>query len=291
MIKHIVRIKPYILLMPVMFFILGIFVSGIVSGFLISLGYFPEIGLSKLTFQYYREIISNPNFIRAFGFSFYTSMLSSLISVMLGLLLSYLIVFTQKKKQWRFINLYKAPIIVPHTIAALLVFILLTQSGWVARSMYQLGMIKDMSDFSPLVFDKQGIGMILTYVWKGVPFITLVTCDILRSLNDKYSKIAANLGASHLQVFWHVLLPLILPTVASGFIILFAFSFGAFEVPHLLGPSSPSTLPIMSYIYYNSVNLTDRPYAMVINMIIALFSFATVALYVITFQFIKKFKP
>jgi putative spermidine/putrescine transport system permease protein len=289
MTKHRVKVKPYILLMPVMFFILGIFVFGILSGFLMSLGYFPEIGLNTLTFQYYKEIINSPNFLRSFGFSFYTALISSLIAVILGVLLSYLIIFSRKKKPGWLINIYKAPIIVPHTIAALLVFILLTQSGWVARLMFQFGFIENMTDFSPLVFDRQGIGIIMAYIWKGLPFITLVTCDILRSLNNKYSKIALNLGANHFQVFWYVLLPLILPTVASGFIILFAFSFGAFEIPHLLGPSSPSTLPIMSYIYYNSVNLADRPYAMVINMIIALYSFITVAFYILTFQFIKKF--
>lgn len=289
MINYKQKIKPYILLIPVMIFILGIFVSGIVSGFLISLGYFPEIGLNSFTLKYYIEILNNPNFLRSFGFSFYTSLISSLIAVILGVLFSYLLVFNRRKKPGRFINVYKAPIIVPHTIAALLVFILFTQSGWIARLLFQLGFIESMSDFSPLIFDRQGVGVIFAYVWKGLPFITLVTCDILRSLDAKYSKIAANLGANHVQVFFHVLLPLILPTVASGFIILFAFSFGAFEIPHLLGPSSPSALPIMSYIYYNSVNLVDRPYAMVINMFIAFFSFITVALYILTFQFIKRF--
>jgi putative spermidine/putrescine transport system permease protein len=283
------KIRPYILLLPVLILILGIFISGIISGLLISLGYFPEIGLNTMTLQYYKEILSNPSFYRSFGFSFYTSFISSSIAVILGVLLSYLLIFNRKKKPGRLANVYKAPIIVPHTIAALLIFILFTQSGWIARLLFQLGLIKNMTDFSPMIFDQNGIGIIFAYVWKGLPFITLITCDILRNLDAKYSKIAANLGANHFQVFKNVLLPLILPTVASGFIILFTFSFGAFEIPHLLGPSSPSTLPIMSYIYYNSVNLADRPYAMVINMFIALFSFITVGVYIIMFRFIKKF--
>lgn len=283
------KIRPYLLLLPVMIFILGIFIYGIASGFLISLGYFPEIGLNTLTLHYYESIFSNPNFLRSFGFSLYTSFIASTMAVLFGVLLAYLLVFSRKKKTGRLTNMYKAPIIVPHTIAALLIFILFTQSGWIARLLYHLGFIQSMTDFSPMIFDQKGIGIIFAYVWKGLPFITLITYDILRSLDLKYSKIALNLGANHFQVFKNVLLPLLFPTVASGFIILFTFSFGAFEIPHLLGPSSPNALPIMSYIYYNSVNLTDRPYAMVINMFIALFSFITVGVYITMYRIIKKF--
>jgi len=283
------KIKPYIMLIPVMIFILGIFIAGIVSGLLQSLGYFPAIGLKTITLQYYKEILSSPSFLKGLRFSFCTSFISSLIAVILGVLFSYLLLYDQRRKGGPLVNIYKVPIIVPHTIAALLIFILFTQSGWIARLMYHLGFIEDMANFTPMIFDRQGIGVVMVYVWKGLPFITLVTFDILRSVENKYAKIAANLGANHFQVFWYILFPLILPTVASGFIIIFAFSFGAFEIPYLLGPSTPKALPILSYIHYNSVNLADRPYAMVINMCIAFCAFVTVGLYVLTFQFIKKY--
>ena len=278
------------MLLPVMLFIIGIFIAGIVSGLLQSLGYFPAIGLTTFSLQYYRDILSSPSFLRALRFSFYTSFTSSLIAVILGVLFSYLLLYDQRRKGGRLVNnIYKLPIIVPHTIAALLIFILFTQSGWIARLMYHLGLIENMTDFKPLIFDRQGLGIIMAYVWKGLPFISLVTYDILRSVENKYAKIAANLGANHFQVFRYILLPLILPTIASGFIIIFAFSFGAFEIPYLLGPSTPKALPILSYIHYNSVNLAERPYAMAINMCIALCAFITVGLYVLTFQFIKKY--
>lgn len=275
--------------MPVMIFILGIFITGIVSGFLQSLGYFPAIGLTTITLQYYKYILNSPRFLRALRFSFYTSFTSSLIAVILGVLFSYLLLYNKGRKAGRLFNIYKMPIIVPHTMAALLIFILFSQSGWIARFMYQLGFIESMTDFKPMIFDRRGLGVIFAYVWKGLPFITLVTFDILRSVEEKYSKIAANLGATPFQVFWYILFPLILPTVASGFIIIYAFSFGAFEIPHLLGPSTPKALPVLSFIHYNSVNLAERPYAMVVNMFIALFSFITAGLYVLTFQFIKKY--
>lgn len=262
---------------------------GIVFGLLQSFGYFPAIGLKTFTLKYYINIISDKNFISSLKFSLYTSFVSSFISVIIGVILSYALIRDKKSKLGNFENIYKVPIMVPHTIAALLVFILFTQSGLTARILHLLGLLGDMNDFPPLIFDKWGFGIIFAYLWKGIPFITLVTYDIMKKINNNYSKIAANLGANKLQTFWHILLPLTMPTITSAFVIIFAFSFGAFEIPYLLGPSNPKALPILSYIYYNSVNLADRPNAMVVNMCITLCSLVLVGLYLLAFQFIKKY--
>lgn len=283
------KIKPYIMLLPIMLFIVGIFIIGIIFGLLQSFGYFPAIGMNNFTIKYYKAVITSANFLSSLKFSMYTSLISSLLSVVLGVLLSYLLIFNKNNKKGVLTHLYKLPIMVPHTIAALLIFILFTQSGLLPRILYSLGFISEMSEFPPLVFDTTGFGIIFAYLWKGLPFITMVTYDILKKVNARYSKIAANLGASNFQIFWYVLMPLLMPTIASGFVIIFAFSFGAFEIPYLLGPSTPKAMPILSYIHYNSVNLSDRPIAMVFNMCITLCSFALVGIYLLAFQFIKKF--
>lgn len=88
----------------------------------------------------------------------------------------------------------------------------------------------------------------------------------------------------------NVIFPLIMPLVASSFIIIFAFSFGAFEVPYLLGPTSPKILPVKAYIEYTNPDLTHRPYTMVINMILTFYSLILVWLYSKTFKLISKYK-
>jgi len=280
---------PYILLLPVLLLIVFIFIAGIIFGALQSLGYFPAIGLKTFTLKYYKYIFKDPNFFSSLKFSLYTSFVSSFLAVVVGVLLAYFLL-ANSKKDLGFYNVYKIPIIVPHTVAALLVFVLFSQSGWIARILYRLGFIHNMTEFYPLVFDSKGIGVILAYIWKGAPFITLITYDILKKINDSYSKVALNLGANSFQVFWYVLLPLALPTILSGFIIIFAFSFGAFEIPYLLGPSNPKALPVLAYIYYKSIDLFERPYGMVINMCITFYSLIMVVLYVLVFQLIKKYK-
>jgi len=290
MIDRKTKLRPYIMLLPLLVFIVGIFITGIVFGLFQSFGYYPAIGLKTFTIDYYINIFSDDNFLSSLKFSVYTSLVSSFLSVIFGLILAYTLVSSSKNTKNRFINVYKLPIMVPHTIAALLTFMLFTQSGLMSRIFYSLGIISEMSEFPHLIFDKNGFGIILAYLWKGMPFITLITYDVLQELNEKYSKVAANLGSNKYQIFWHVLLPLIIPTIASGFIIIFAFSFGAYEIQYLLGASTPKALPILSYIYYNSVNLEDRCNAMVINVCISICSFILVGVFMLANRFMMKNK-
>lgn len=279
------NLYPYILLLPVLIFIIGIFIFGILSSLLQSFGYFPAIGLYTFTLKYFKDIIKNPSFISSLKFSLYISFISSFFAVVFGVLLAYLILNNKNK----IYNIYKLPIIVPHTVVALLIFILFTQSGWIPRFLYNLGFIGNMVAFDKFLFDPKGIGIIIAYTWKGLPFITLITYDTLKKADVKYSKIAANLGASPLQIFLKILLPITLPTILLGFLMLFTFSLGAFEIPYLLGPSSPKALPIMAYIYYKSINLYDRPYAMAINMFITFLSLIIAIIYIFMQRLVQKY--
>ena len=281
------KIKPYILILPVMIVIVGIFVSGIIMGFLQSLGKFKAIGLTDFTFKYYREVLGSRDFISSLGFSIYTALVSSFISIVLGVLLAYSIFKTKSKLGIE--QVYKLPVAVPHIISVLLMYNILSQSGILPRILYMLGIITEQTDFPSLLYEKNGVGIILSYMWKEIPFVAMTTYAILNNLSYKLTEAAKNLGANDRQVFRHILLPLIAPTVFSTFIIIFAFSFGAYEVPLLLGPTSPQALPVKAFVEYSNPDLLNRPYAMVINMILTFVSLIFVWLYHKSFALISKY--
>jgi putative spermidine/putrescine transport system permease protein len=278
-----VKIKPYILLAPALFIILGIFMTGIITGFAQSLGYFPVIGLRELTLKYYKAILTDTEFLTSLRFSLYISFVSSAVAVVLGVVLAYLMLQNKHKKGVEQI-MYKLPIVVPHIVVALLMYSILSQSGLLARLLYSLGVISSQQEFPALVFDKRGIGVITAYLWKEIPFIAMVVYTVLANINDRLTQVAMNLGASKGQIFWHVLLPLAMPSIISSFIIIFAFSFGAFEVPYLLGPTSPKTLAVQAYIEYSHPDLANRPYAMAVNSILTIISFALIWIYEKSFR-------
>lgn len=283
------KLKPYIMLTPVMILIGGVFVAGLMMGLIQSFGYFSAIGMKEFTLKYYSEVLRDSSFLSSMMFSIYIAFVSSVIALIVGVVLAYAIIQSKLKLPIEEI-IYKLPIVVPHSIAALLIYSMFAQSGLFARVLFALGIISDQSQFMSILYDANGKGIILTYLWKEIPFVAMVVYGVLNSVHDRLSEVAKNLGASKTQTFWYVLIPLAGPTLLSTFIIIFAFSFGAFEVPFLIGPTEPKALPVLAYIEYTNPDLTNRPYAMAINMILTGCSFIFVWIYSYAFKLIGKYK-
>ena len=68
---------------------------------------------------------------------------------------------------------------------------------------------------------------------------------ILQSVGEDYEQAAQSLGANRWQQFRYVTLPLIMPGVLSASVIVFAFTFGAYEIPAILGQTFPKALPVL----------------------------------------------
>ena len=281
------KLKPYVLTMPAVLILLSIFLSGILMALVQSFGYFPLIGLEEFTLTYYREVLTSKTFLASLRFSLYTSMVSAIIAMVCGAVLAYSL-YQLKGHKRAAEALYRLPLIVPHIVAALLVYNILSPTGILPRLLHGAGLITDHSQFPYVLYDKSGIGIIIAYLWKEIPFAALVAYTILKKVSNTLSDVARNLGANDRQVFLHVMLPLMLPSLLSAFIIIFAFSFGAYEIPFLLGPTQPKALPVQAFIEYNNPVLENRPYAMVYNIIIMTIAMVLTCLYVKAFERIYK---
>ncbi|MDV8115417.1 ABC transporter permease [Paraclostridium bifermentans] len=282
------KIKPYLLIAPAALLLLFIMGVGICTCILQSLGYFPLIGLDNITFDYYKEILSNQQFINSLMLSLKTSIISSTIAAIIGILLAYLMTKSRFSKLRYF--LLNLPIIVPHIIVVMLAFAVFSKTGIISRMLYNLNLINDSREFVSLVNDKAGIGIIIVYIYKGMPFIAITVYNILKSLDVKLEDVALNLGANKFQVLKLVIMPQIMPTILSSFIVIFAFSFGSFEVPYLIGATNPKALPVNAYINYINTDLAQRPLSMAMNSILTGISFILLILYNLIFTKLKKNK-
>jgi putative spermidine/putrescine transport system permease protein len=175
--------------------------------------------------------------------------------------------------------LFQLGLTVPHLVGAIGILYLFSQSGSFARLGYAWGLIAKPADFPALVFDPYAIGIILQYVWKEVPFIGVIVLASLQATSEDYEQVARTLGASRWQTFRFVLLPLIFPGLLSASVIVFAFTFGAYEIPLILGQNYPATLPVLAYRKYTDVDLLARPEAMAIAILIAVLSGLMIWLY------------
>lgn len=276
------KMNNLLLLLPSMIFILFTVGFGTVNGLLQSIGYIPSLGMTDITFKYYKELFKSQDFLSSLMFTFKISLISSLLSLILGILLSYFILYRSASKDTNII--LKIPVITPHLIGAFIIITLFSQSGILSRILFNLGIIKNQLSFPLLINDSNGIGIILTYLWKEVPFIALVMYNILANINKDLIMVGKTLGASNKDIFIKVLLPLCKKTLISSYIIIFAFSFGSFEVPFLVGPTSPKTLSVIGFLEYTSVDLFNRPYAMAINTFLSIISVILVGFYEYLFR-------
>lgn len=109
------------------------------------------------------------------------------------------------------------------------------------------------------------MGVILAYLWKEIPFIIYFVIALMANINGNLGEAAVNLGAGRIQSFCRVTLPLCAHTILSGFLIIFVFALGAYELPVLLGATAPKALPVLAYIQYTHPDLRNRPYAMAVK--------------------------
>lgn len=265
------RLRIALLLAPALAVIGLLFGGGLVIAVMRSFNWMPVIGLTEPNLDAYRNVLSDRDFLQSFLLSFHISFTSTLISAVIAIAAALLLRKTFVGRQT--INfLFQLNLTVPHIVGAIGILYLFSQSGSFARLGHAVGMIDKPGDFPALVFDPWAIGIILQYVWKEVPFIGVIVLAQMQALGTDYESVARSLGASRWQAFRHVLLPLILPGVLSASVIVFAFTFGAYEIPALLGASHPQALPVLAYKSYTDVDLASRPEAMAMAVIIAFLS-------------------
>lgn len=246
------------------------------------------MGFNEISFDYYKEILRDTSFLKSLIFSLKTSFISTFIAVVVGVLLAYLL--TKDKYSKLRMTILNLPVVMPHIVVVFFIVTIFSQSGIISRILYNLGIISDSSQFINLISDKNGIGIIMVYLYKGIPYVVLTTYNILKNINDKLEIVATNLGASKFQTFRYITLPLAMPSIMSCFIILFAFSFGSYEVPFLIGPSTPKTLSVLAYNNYISSDFNQKALSMVINMILSGISFILLIIYNKIFNKVYKYK-
>lgn len=251
--------KAVPLLLPICLYLIPILLGGIALALSQSLGGF-TFSREGLTVEYYRRALTNPTFLSSLGFSLRTTILSSVLSVSMGTALALSLRYAPKKSPIAEKTL-RVPVIVPHIVVVLMMTSLFAQTGILARLLHpvfpEIGQV-----FSRMLISKSGFGIIITYLWKEIPFVAMMVYASLVHLDSDLIHTAKNLGATTRQTVRHVILPIVSPAILASFLIVFAYAFGAYEVPWLIGPTVPKALPVQAFLEYTNPLAENRPLAM-----------------------------
>ena len=138
---------------------------------------------------------------------------------------------------------------------------LLQPSGLINRTLLSLGLIGEPL---PLIYNSFSLELGLVYSY--LPFMILPLFGALSRLDDSLIEAAADLGARPFAVFRRIVLPLSLPGIAAGCLLVFIPAVGEFVIPDL--PGGPSTLMIGRVLWQEFFDNVDWPAAAAIAVVL-----------------------
>ena len=119
---------------------------------------------------------------------------------------------------------------------------LLSDKGAINQALIGLGLI---SKPLPLMYNEFSIVLGLTHIY--VPYMVLTLVGVIGRIDERLEHAAQNLGASPLRAFLEVTLPLSLPGILAGSLLVFALAISAYVTPILMGGFQIMTLPMLIY--------------------------------------------
>lgn len=117
---------------------------------------------------------------------------------------------------------------------------LLSDRGVVNQILQALG-------FAPMQLMYNEFGIVLGLVHIYLPFMILTLTGVIGRIDERLEQAAQNLGASPIRAFIEVTLPLSVPGILAGSLLVFALAISAYVTPILMGGFQIMTLPILIY--------------------------------------------
>lgn len=271
---------------PALLVTVGLFGAGVLLAAVQSLGGLPVEGPPRWSGHAYAVVLRDPAFWSALGMTAWVAGAGTLLALALGTGAALAVWSTRAFALARVLFAWNLP--VPHVVAAWITALLLSQGGLLSRLAYTAGLTRSPADFPAVVNDPAALGVLLELAWKEVPFVGVAVLAALARLDPRALDVARSLGAGPAARVRHVLLPAVLPAALAAGALVFAFAMSTFEVPYLLGPTSPTTLPVLAYRAFADPDLTARPVAMALSVLIA--ALGTLAVLSATWAFARAWR-
>jgi ABC-type spermidine/putrescine transport system permease subunit I len=136
--------------------------------------------------------------------------------------------------------LYRWPLFIPFVVAGQIMRTFHAKNGMLNHVLIGTGLIEPISAQSML--DWRGI--VIAFVWKQAPFVTLLLAGAMASLERQHIEAARNLGAPRLRVLVDIVLPQVRGTLLVGLVLSFVTMLSVLSVPLMINPNSPTMITV-----------------------------------------------
>lgn len=221
---------------------------------------------ASLGWDGFQNVVTTPRVLASLKLTFGASFLAALINSVFGLIVAWVLVrysFPGKKLVDGLVDL---PFALPTAVAGITLTALYSPNGWAGKPLADLGI---KVAFTPL-----GILIALTFI--GLPFVVRTVQPVLEDLDADMEEAAATLGASRFQTVRHVILPLLYPSLLTGFTLSFARALGEYGSVVFISGNMPLKTEITPLLIMTKLEQFDYAGATAIAVTMLVASFALI---------------
>ncbi len=195
------------------------------------------------TLENYIRFFTKKYYYNALGRSLFVSVVTTLTTLVVGVPIAY-VMSRYNVVGKRFIHIFIImSLMSPPFIGAYSWITLFGRSGFITSLFANIGI------HLPSIYGK--LGIIIVFTFKLFPYVYLYTSGAMGSIDSSLEEAAENLGSSKLRRLFTVTIPVIIPSIAAGAIMVFMTSLADFGTPMLLGEGY-MVLPVLVYNEYMS---------------------------------------
>jgi putative spermidine/putrescine transport system permease protein len=231
----------------------------------------PTIGF---TLRHYQRLVGDSYYLEVLGTTLRLGLMTTVVALLIGYPLAHQLA-RLGTPLWRTLMLMAvlSPMLIGIVVRTYAWMTILANQGIVNNALQALGLTD-----KPIGLMYNEFGTVVALVHIYVPFMVLTLTGVIGRIDPRLEEAARNLGAGKLRSFLEVTLPLSLPGIVAGSLLVFALSISAYVTPILMGGFEIITLPILIYqqISGSSFNLG---FAGALAMVLLAVSLLLVVLY------------
>jgi putative spermidine/putrescine transport system permease protein len=225
------------------------------------------------TMRHYHRLIDDGYYLEVIWTTIRIGLWTTLIALVIGYPLAHWMARIKSRTGHALLLMaVLAPMLTGIVVRTFAWMTLLSDKGVINQTLIGLGLI---SEPLKLMYNEAGIVIGLVHIY--VPFMVLTLTGVIGGIDERLEQAAENLGASPLRAFFEVTMPLSLPGILAGSLLVFALAISAYVTPILLGGFQIMTLPILIYQQI-SANF-NIGFAAALGMVLLVISFSLVVAY------------
>lgn len=225
---------------------------------------FPE---SSFSLQLYIDFFKDSYFMAVLGRTLSISLIVTIFCAVLGLPAAYVISGVSKKWRGILIALTLFPLLTNSVIRSFAWITILGKNGVINNLLTMFGVINE-----PMSLLYTDFSIIIGSVYLFLPTMIMTLVGVLENIDDDLLEAAATLGLSPLKGFFKIILPLSLPGMIVGSILVFTGTLTAYTTPQLLGGNKKMMLATL--LYQRATTLGDWTSASVVALVMIVITFA-----------------